>query len=771
MEFLFIKFRFKLISLISCFFSIVILSAGQTTIISEDFTSASGTTPPTGWANNLILGNASEIWAFNNPGGRTINAPVAGQFAILDSDGFGNNSTAEEATLVTPVFNANIYSASLTLTFDHYFRAGYGGAYSVEVYNGSSWVSVLSGSASSTANSASESIDILVPAAGVTNAQVRFRWTGDYSWYWAIDNVRIEGETSGVLDTDGDGIPDNLDLDADNDGLSGEDECGCSADPFVNGGFESPIIGSSTYSIMSAASVNGWETTATDNRIEVWSTGFLGVPSQEGNQFVELNANQVSTLYQIFCLNGAGGIINWSLYHRGRAGTETANVRMGADLASSTVIESMTDGTSAWGFYSGTYNIPVGQTSLIIAFESVAGGSIGNFLDDIQIEITQSCKDTDGDGIPDNIDLDADNDGCNDTDEEGIYDPDGDGVAGMGTPAVDGNGLVTSITYVPAPNGYWQDLRLVSDLCDTDGDNINPLVDLDDDNDGILDDDERRACSGTDIQIASWTMNTGSSPAASYIDTDVTAKDQAPGPGWDSWSIPTSALVLNSTSLPQSLTEAVDGDFYIDYTILPGSGKVFEVDNIQWGFNDFTNTPKHDFKVSIYINKDNFTTPIIQDASRANDVDNYITSNNPLNNVFVKDISDSLVFRVYLYEPTVGIGGSAITNGSITFDDFRIDGYHMEMDDCDNDGIPNSYDLDSDDDECFDAVEGGMSFGLSDIDAMGVLTGAIDSDGVPIVALGGQGTTADVIDAAIRTQCPCLRVIINPHRPMRVQGH
>ncbi len=767
MKIFFNKCRFKLLFLLSCFFSFGILSYAQTTIINENFSSASGTTPPSGWANNLILGNTSELWMFNNPGGRTINAPFSGQFAIFDSDNLGDNSTAEEATLVTPVFNANIYSASLTLTFDHYFLAGYGGAYSVEVYNGSSWVSVLSGGASSTANSASESIDITVPAAGATNAQVRFRWTGNWSWYWAVDNVKIEGVAGGALDTDGDGIPDNVDLDADNDGLSGEDECGCSADPFVNGGFESPVIGASTYSIMNASAVNGWETTATDNRIEVWSTGFLGVPSQEGNQFVELNANQVSTLYQVFCLNGAGGTINWSLYHRGRSGTETANVRMGADLASSSVIESMTDGTSAWGFYSGTYNIPVGQTSLIIAFESVAGGSIGNFLDDIQIEITQSCKDTDGDGIPDNIDLDADNDGCYDTDEEGIFDPDGDGVAGMGTPTVDGNGLVTSITYVPAPNGFWQDLTLVSDLCDTDGDNINPLVDLDDDNDGILDDDERRACSGIDIQIASWTMSSGTS-VASYIDTDATARDQAPGSGWDSWSIPISSLTLNSTSLPQTLTEAIDGDFYVDYTILPGSGKVFEIDNIRWGFNDFVNTPKHDFKVSIYVNKDNFTTPIIQDVSRPEDVSSYIAVENPLNNVFVKDIADSLVFRVYLYEPTVGIGGAAINSGSIIFDDFRIDGYHMEMDDCDNDGNPNSRDLDSDDDGCYDAIEGGMNFNLSHIDGTGVLTGAIDSDGVPIVAVGGQGTTADVIDATNTSQCPCPRVLINRNRAVRV---
>ncbi len=46
-----------------------------------------------------------------------------------------------------------------------------------------------------------------------------------------------------------------------------------------------------------------------------------------------------------------------------------------------------TDGTTAWGFYSGTYTVPAGQTVTRFAFRSVAsaGGnqSVGNFLDGI----------------------------------------------------------------------------------------------------------------------------------------------------------------------------------------------------------------------------------------------------------------------------------------------------------------------------------------------------------------------------------------------------
>ena len=304
---------------------------------------------------------------------------------------------------------------------------------------------------------------------------------------------------------------------------------------------------------------------------------------------------------------------------------------------------------------------------------------------------------------------------------------------------------------------------------DNDADGINDFVDDDDDNDGILDVDENRVCdAGASNWIASWWMNSGEGSTANYVDTDATARDQTPGPGWDSWSIPTSSLYLNSTSLPQSLTEAVNGDFYIDYTILPGTGKAFEVNEIVWGFNDFVNVPKHDFKVTIYSNKDNYTTPLLQDISRPNDVDNYIWMSNPMNNVMLRDISDSLVFRVYVYEPTVGIGGAAITNGTIVFDDFLLAGYHMVLDDCDSDGIPNIYDTDDDDDGCYDAIEAAMNFNPNDVDGNGALTGGVDTDGVPLVVSGGQAITTDVTDPNDKSECPCPSVLTNRRITKRV---
>src|SRR5690606_31175236 len=64
----------------------------------------------------------------------------------------------------------------------------------VEVYNGTTWTNVLSMDASDgypdPANI--KSIDITAAAGGSAVAQVRFVYTGDWDYWWAIDNVLIE---------------------------------------------------------------------------------------------------------------------------------------------------------------------------------------------------------------------------------------------------------------------------------------------------------------------------------------------------------------------------------------------------------------------------------------------------------------------------------------------------------------------------------------------------------------------------------------------------
>ncbi|MEV6987369.1 Ig-like domain-containing protein [Sphaerisporangium sp. NPDC051017] len=168
----------------------------------------------------------------------------------------------------------------------------------------------------------------------------------------------------------------------------------------ANGSFEAPPV--TGFQMLPDASINpaiGWHTTATDNLVEFWRTGYGGVPSADGQQFAELNANMFSTLYQDLPTI-PGTVMTWSLYHRGVAGTDTMHVLIGAPGA--TVAQTpagasspdITDGNTAWRRYTGTYVVPPGQTVTRFSFQSVstAGGNpaTGNLLDGVVFE-TPRC--------------------------------------------------------------------------------------------------------------------------------------------------------------------------------------------------------------------------------------------------------------------------------------------------------------------------------------------------------------------------------------------
>jgi len=180
----------KLLLLSLCLlFALTGLNA-QVLFLNEDFGTATGSTPPVGWTQNLITGDPTfDTWRFNNPGGRILNAPISDPAAIFDSDFYSDLGGAEDVALESPVFNTT-GSNLVLLEFDHFFLGGFAGAYDVEVFDGTAWVSVLSGT-TTTADPQFEQIDISAQAANRSNVQVRFRWTGDWSFYWILDNVVV----------------------------------------------------------------------------------------------------------------------------------------------------------------------------------------------------------------------------------------------------------------------------------------------------------------------------------------------------------------------------------------------------------------------------------------------------------------------------------------------------------------------------------------------------------------------------------------------------
>ena len=169
-------------------------SVSAQVLVSEDFSSATGTTPPTSWTNNDIEGDGN-VWEFDNPGGRDLTLPISDPAAIFDSDNYGDDGFAEDCALETPLFDVSAATNPIFLSFDQYFDADFGGAIFVEVWNGSAWVEVYS--SFSTTNGTSEHLllDITADLNGASDAQVRFHWMGDYSMFWIVDNILIEQVT------------------------------------------------------------------------------------------------------------------------------------------------------------------------------------------------------------------------------------------------------------------------------------------------------------------------------------------------------------------------------------------------------------------------------------------------------------------------------------------------------------------------------------------------------------------------------------------------
>ena len=151
------------------------------------------------------------------------------------------------------------------------------------------------------------------------------------------------------------------------------------------------VVGPGNFTIVDASLISCWNTTATDNNVEVWGTGFNGVPAYSGSQFIELNAYLVCTIYQDF-ITTPGTSLSISFAHRGRMGVDVLSLDIGPVGGPYTTIGSYSDGNTSWGYYTETYIVPGGVgNNFSLRFNSVsaAGGNpaVGNFLDAVTVKL------------------------------------------------------------------------------------------------------------------------------------------------------------------------------------------------------------------------------------------------------------------------------------------------------------------------------------------------------------------------------------------------
>ncbi|MCD0454775.1 FG-GAP-like repeat-containing protein [Chryseobacterium sp. LC2016-27] len=356
-------------------------------------------------------------------------------------------------------------------------------------------------------------------------------------------------------------------------------------------------------------------------------------------------------------------------------------------------------------------------------------------------------SDADGDGVPNYIDRDSDGDGCPDALEAGIsksllvpgsfFNTGGQVMGDYVT--VGGNygdnGLGDSVETAPdsgivnytSTYTQYATNKTLNFCTDTDGDSVPDLIDLDDDNDGILDTAEctypalPTTTSTADI-FAIWSNTTtaaGTNGAPTYL-TSVGS--------WTAGAGLTAAIsggVINISNVNGStLGDAFGANEYLEHPFTTTADNYNSLYYIRSSASNATN-----YHWAMLISDDNFVTYTILNIDMLRNA----------TGVAINDINDYQLKPSTAYKVRTYYWGAP----AFTFDEFTMFGY-SECD-TDSDGVPNRLDLDSDGDGCPDAKESGVAANSGATASMSSSGGSIYTGGIAsgtAEAYVGNGTPA-----------------------------
>lgn len=462
------------------------------------------------------------------------------------------------------------------------------------------------------------------------------------------------------LDFDGDGIINQFDIDADNDGILDMYESGISYATLAT-------IDTDTNGIL-------------DDAFTVGTNGLGDV--------LETSADNDVINYTIANTDGDGVNDALDLDSDNDGITDLAENQNGTDSDENGVIDGSTDSDNDGMLDSGDSDV-------------ANEGSPGTFP-----------LDSDNDGVPNYLDIDSDNDGITDHEEnvDGTgTDANNDGIVD-GSADADNDGILDSAdsddSAIGSPN---------SDPTDTDGDGIANPYDIDADDDGIIDNIEAQATTGSPTQAGGTDTDgdgldnvfetTGLSPVDTdsdgtpdYLDTD------SDGDGFpdllEGWDTDADYFAETSPAGTDSDNDGLDDNF----DAIVGPNDTTNPSNNGQDANDFPDTTTVDQTTE-------------RDWREANDWD----GDGVADGVDLDDDNDGIpdTDEAGGNEPDGDEDGDGMPNwldtsddgnggdGSVTdYTDSNGDGI-PDVYDFDSDGIPNHRDIDSDDDGIVDILEAG----------------------------------------------------------------
>ncbi|WP_093669858.1 Ig-like domain-containing protein [Tenacibaculum sp. MAR_2009_124] len=299
---------------------------------------------------------------------------------------------------------------------------------------------------------------------------------------------------------------------------------------------------------------------------------------------------------------------------------------------------------------------------------------------------------------------------------------------------------------------------------DTDGDGVADKADLDNDNDGVLDTNEGvTACSG----VVNWVITPNSYSEGTTVPLNINLTTGGTIAGATAATSIFTTNIDNVEIIAASSTTAFGVSFNatgaISFTNAASAGNdeiTVQVDldksepiEFEWGAGVFnlreTYTIEYDSGAGLATVSDpaNQITETITAGQIIINSNQEGGANNitPVNATFSIQLPEVSSFTI---KRTDVVNGNAVPSGG---------GLKIVLDklcdiDTDSDGIPDHLDVDSDNDGCYDALEASGSYNHTQL-SLGIFTGGVDANGVPLTSTGGQSTSAAVIDNTDSSAC------------------
>ncbi|MFK7756370.1 MAG: T9SS type A sorting domain-containing protein [Flavobacteriales bacterium] len=493
----------------------------------------------------------------------------------------------------------------------------------------------------------------------------------------------LESAENACVDTDNDGVRNVDDIDDDNDGIldSEENKCITEVSELTWHGAAAANVSSNGSSL--EVTGNPWVNAYSDQTFELplkisgvvtgAVNGMFGIIPEYSSETTSWNDGGYK-----FQFNASNGMYV-------RHGSLVSGWQSPSIVGTEFLLEIDVDGNMRYWHngvqvYSGTIPITTYKLTLTRGWF--------NMTDVLFTTVDSACADTDGDSTPNSLDLDSDGDGCSDALESGATLDDTVDYQFSGTDTnQDGleDALDANLDGIPDFPSSYETVALLSSVnacLDSDNDGVGDTFDIDDDNDGILDSEENKCI--TEVSELNWHGAAAANVSSSGTSLEVT------GDAWaNAYSDETFELPLKISGV---VTSAVNGML----GILPENSP----ETTSWNDGGF----KFQFNGGngMYIRHGAY-------ASGWN-------APSIIGKEFILEIDAEGSMKYWhndavIYTASVPVTTYKITlsRGSFNMSELIFTTQDMSCADTDGDGTPNSLDLDSDGDECSDALESGAT--------------------------------------------------------------